>query len=56
LLDRIIESHRPDFADLSDDRTGRPGCVAAAASGGSLMRWLHRRGYLSYACFAFTKA
>ena len=25
-------------------------------SAGGLMRWLHRNGYLSYVCFAFTKA
>jgi hypothetical protein len=29
---------------------------ALRPSAGSLMRWLHRAGYLSYVCLAFTKA
>jgi cyclopropane fatty-acyl-phospholipid synthase-like methyltransferase len=53
LLDRIIDATEqtlPTYRITApDDRPPLP-------SAGSLMRWLHRNGYLSYLCFAFAKA
>ncbi|HEV3373374.1 MAG TPA: methyltransferase domain-containing protein [Xanthobacteraceae bacterium] len=56
VLDRIIETTDqtlPTYRMTApDDQDALPSRPAA----GSLMRWLHREGYLSYLCLAFTKA
>jgi MPBQ/MSBQ methyltransferase len=68
-LDQMLESaHRSGLAleriiDATDQtlptyRMTAPGDQDASPprpSAGSLMRWLHREGYLSYVCLAFTK-
>jgi MPBQ/MSBQ methyltransferase len=56
VLERVIDatsqtlpSHRISAPGDQDARSPQP-------TAGSLMRWLHREGYLSYLCLAFTKA
>jgi hypothetical protein len=46
---QILPSHRISAPDDHEELPRQP-------SAGSLMRWLHHEGYLSYLCLAFTKA
>jgi MPBQ/MSBQ methyltransferase len=46
---QTLPSYRMTAPDDQDTLPPRP-------AAGSLMRWLHREGYLSYVCLAFTKA
>jgi hypothetical protein len=56
VLNRSIKATEQTFPTYwmiaPDDQNALPPQPAA----GSLMRWLHREGYLSYLCLAFTKA
>jgi len=55
VLDRFVDATR---ATLPTYRMTAPGDVhtlSAQPSAGSLMRWLHGNGYLSYVCLAFHK-
>lgn len=56
VLERIIDA---TGQTLPSHRISAPGDqeeLPPQPSAGSLMRWLHREGYLSYLCLAFTKA
>jgi cyclopropane fatty-acyl-phospholipid synthase-like methyltransferase len=53
ILDRAIEA---TAQTLPSYRITAPADAPPPRSAGSLMRWLHREGFLSYQCLAFIKA
>ena len=53
---RIIEATDQTLPTYRMTAPGDLDALPPRPSAGSLMRWLHREGYLSYLCLAFTKA
>jgi MPBQ/MSBQ methyltransferase len=56
VLDRIIEATDQTLPTYRMTAPADEDALPPRPSAGSLMRWLHRGGYLSYVCLAFTKA
>jgi MPBQ/MSBQ methyltransferase len=56
VLDRFIDATDQTLPTYRMTAPGDQEALPSRPSAGSLMRWLHRNGYLSYVCFAFTKA
>jgi MPBQ/MSBQ methyltransferase len=56
VLDRVIDATTQTLPTYRMTAPGDQNALPPRPSAGSLMRWLHREGYLSYVCFAFTKA
>jgi MPBQ/MSBQ methyltransferase len=56
VLERIIEATDQTLPTYRMTAPGDQNALPPRPSAGSLMRWLHREGYLSYVCLAFTKA
>ena len=56
VLDRIIETTDQTFPTYRMTAPHDHDASPPQPTAGSLMRWLHREGYLSYLCLAFTKA
>jgi MPBQ/MSBQ methyltransferase len=56
VLDRIIEATDQTLPTYRMTAPGDENALPPRPAAGSLMRWLHRGGYLSYVCLAFTKA
>ena len=56
VLERIIEATDQTLPTYRMTAPGDQTPLPSRPSAGSLMRWLHRQGYLSYLCVAFTKA
>jgi cyclopropane fatty-acyl-phospholipid synthase-like methyltransferase len=55
VLDRIIDATDQTLPTYRMTAPGDENALPPRPSAGSLMRWLHRGGYLSYVCLAFTK-
>jgi MPBQ/MSBQ methyltransferase len=55
MVEEIIEATRQTLPSYRMTASGEEIEATARPSAGSLMRWLHREGYLSYLCAAFTK-
>jgi hypothetical protein len=53
-LDRVVDATAQTLPSYRITAPKEP--ETRPLSAGSLMRWLHREGYLSYVCFAFTRA
>ena len=56
VLERIIEATDQTLPTYRMTAPGDQTALPPRPAAGSLMRWLHREGYLSYLCLAFTKA
>ena len=56
VLERIVEATDQTLPTYRMTAPGEQTPLPPRPSAGSLMRWLHREGYLSYLCVAFTKA
>jgi MPBQ/MSBQ methyltransferase len=56
VLDRTLEVTEQTLPTYRMTAPDDQDALPAQPSAGSLMRWLHREGYLSYVCLAFTKA
>ena len=56
VLERIMEATDQTLPTYRMTAPGDQNALPPRPSAGSLMRWLHREGYLSYVCLAFTKA
>jgi MPBQ/MSBQ methyltransferase len=56
VLDRIVETTDQTFPTYRMTAPQDHDALPPQPTAGSLMRWLHREGYLSYLCLAFTKA
>jgi MPBQ/MSBQ methyltransferase len=56
VLDRVIDATDQTLPTYRMTAPGGDEALPARPSAGTLMRWLHRNGYLSYLGFAFTKA
>jgi MPBQ/MSBQ methyltransferase len=56
VLDRIIDATDQTFPTYRMTAPHDQDALPPQPTAGSLMRWLHREGYLSYLCLAFTKA
>jgi MPBQ/MSBQ methyltransferase len=56
VLERIIEATDQTWPSYRMTAPGDQTPLPPRPSAGSLMRWLHREGYLTYLCLAFTKA
>jgi MPBQ/MSBQ methyltransferase len=54
-LERIIDATDQTLPTYRMTAPGDHDAPPPRPSAGSLMRWLHREGYLSYVCLAFTK-
>jgi MPBQ/MSBQ methyltransferase len=55
-LERTIDATDQTLPSYRMTAPGHQDALPPRPSAGSLMRWLHREGYLSYICLAFTKA
>ena len=53
--DRILDVTEQTLPTYRMTAPGDQDALPPRPSAGSLMRWLHREGYLSYVCLAFTK-
>jgi SAM-dependent methyltransferase len=56
VLDRVIDATGPTLPTYRMTAPGDAHALPAQPSAGSLMRWLHGNGCLSYVCLAFRKA
>jgi MPBQ/MSBQ methyltransferase len=56
VLERFIEATDQTLPTYRMTAPGDQTALPPRPAAGSLMRWLHREGYLSYLCLAFTKA
>jgi cyclopropane fatty-acyl-phospholipid synthase-like methyltransferase len=56
VLERIIEATDQTWPSYRMTAPGDQDTLPPRPAAGSLMRWLHREGYLSYVCLAFIKA
>ena len=56
VVDRIVDATAQTLPSYRMTAPRDQDAFLPRPSAGGLMRWLHRNGYLSYVCFAFTKA